>query len=238
MRKWILGLSLIGSIAFAENICGNIKEVLEKHAPLKGLPYKVVSTRSIEGLCEVVIEIKDQLIPLYTNGKLLISGEAWINKKPITQSFLNKLRKEIYQTQLRKLDNYTVAVYNPKGQKVVYFVADPECPYSNWVKEKVKRLADSENATVKLVFLPLPFHKGSAKKVEAFICGRKNFKDYLEGNYGNATCQKGKQYVKNIFKDLPFLKATPTFLIPKKDNFEVVVGTNLERLKQDLENPN
>jgi len=237
MRRWIVALGLVGiSFAGNNNICSNAKEILEKHAPIKGLPYKVVSTRFFRGICEIVIDLKNELIPIYTNGLLLISGEAWVDKKPVTQEFLQKLRRQIFKQQLKKLDNYTVAVYNPKGNKLFYFVADPECPYSNWVKDKVKKLADEENATVKLILLPLPIHKNSAKKVESFICGNKTFEDYLTGNYGNFTCSKGKRYVQTILRDLYFLRATPTFLVPRKDNFGIVVGTNLKLLKQTLEN--
>jgi len=235
MRKLVLILGLIG-VSAGNSICDNAQQILEKHAPLKGLPYKIVSTRMFKNLCEIVIDIKNELIPLYTNGLVLISGEAWVNKKPVTQEFLQKLRKRIFKKQLEKLDSYTVAVYNSKGEKLFYFVADPECPYSNWVKEKVKKLADEENATIKLVLLPLPIHKGSALKVESFVCGNKSFEDYLSGNYGNFTCPKGKRYVQTIFRNLPFLRATPTFVIPKKDNLEVIVGTNLKRLKRELEN--
>jgi len=236
-----LALSFFPALAVgtASNPCDfNATEVIEKNAPLKGLPYEVVSKEPVSSkLCEVVLELNNQLIPLYTDGEVLISGEAWKGKKPITQERLEQIRERIKEERLKTLERFTVAEYKPKNFKGrwFYFVSDPECPYCNWVKEKVKDVSDRTGWGIKLVFLPLPFHKGALEKAKSFVCSNKTFEDYLKDDYGSNPDCKGAQKFNKALKELSFVRATPTFIVPTEKGVEVVVGANIEKLRKIIQ---
>ncbi len=239
--RWLLALLPITSFA-TQNPCQNVGlKTIEKNAPVKGLPIHIVSKKPIKNLCEVIVELNGQLIPLYISekGDYIISGEMFSSKRNITQSDLQEVKKEILKKRLKILDKYVVATYKPKkwNGKWFYFIADPECPYCSYVKERVKKLADKTHWGIKLVFFPLPFHKNSLTLSKSFICNKKNFQDYLENDFGNMSSSCKEAAKENfVLKELNFIKATPTFLIPemKTYNFKAVVGTNLKALEHYL----
>jgi len=246
MRKIAMALVLV-STAFGvgtnstqnyANPCQSIdRAVIEKHAPLKGLPYKIVEKRPFYNLCEVVIELNNQLIPLYMTNEYIISGEAFVDKKPITQIHLKELQKKIVLERKKVFDKYVVAEYKPKNfkGKWIYFFSDPECPYCNYIKKTVKNLADKYGVGIKLVFLPLPFHPHALKWSKAFICSNMNFNDYLNDKYKSeklpTDCKAGEKF-NNALKEMgSFVKATPTFLYINGTEVKTVVGASKQHLE-------
>ena len=233
MRRLLLAfLTFSGTLSATQNPCKGIdKTVLEKHTPLKGLPYKIVKEEPVKGICEVVIEINGELVPLYVTEDFVISGELFANKKPLTQIHLKEIQKEILRKRKQTFDKYTVAVYRPKNFKgfYIYFIADPECPYCNYIKKTVKNLADKYGVGIKLVFLPLPFHPHAKKWMESFICSNATFEDYVNDTYPkNRSCKLPER---NILKDLAFIKATPAFIAFTRNGVKLIVGANKKRLE-------
>lgn len=219
-------LALFPSIALA-GICEEVK--LSDHAPIP--PYKVESKREIFGLCEMVININGQLIPLYVSKDFIISGEMFSHKRQITQTQLQKIKAKVVKENLSKIETLKYVSYKPKNAKgYFYFISDPDCPYCNSVKEKVKDLADKYGYEIRLIWYPLPFHKEAKPKAVAHYCEARSYEDYVKDEYGKKTCGDGEKAVdKNLRVLSPFVRGTPTFIFPSG---EVVVGANLQRLEE------
>lgn len=226
-------LTASGTLFAAQNPCKGIdKDILEKHTPLKGLPYRVIKEQPVKGICEVVIEINGELVPLYVTKDFVISGELFADKKSVTQIHLRQLQKEILEKKRQTLDKYTVAIYEPKNFKgsYIYFIADPECPYCNYIKKTVKTFADKYGVGIKLVFLPLPFHPHAKEWTESFICSNSTFEEYVNDSYPKN--RKCKLPDTDVLKGLAFIKATPTFIGFTDKGVKLVIGANKERLKE------
>ncbi|HIQ48507.1 MAG TPA: DsbC family protein [Aquifex aeolicus] len=232
MKKFSAFVSLV-SISFA-GICDKVD--LKKHVPVPS--FRVESKREIYGLCEMIININNQLIPVYATKDFIISGEMFSYKKQITQEILEKVRKEITKRNLKKLEKLTYVSYKPQNVsdgKYFYFISDPDCPYCNRIKKKVKELASKEGWEIRLIWYPLPFHPYAKQKAISFLCENKTFEDYLEGNYGKKQCDKGKEAIDKNLRTLSFVRGTPTFIFPDGD---VIVGANIKRLEQKLKGGN
>jgi protein-disulfide isomerase len=157
------------------------------------------------------------------------------NRKQITQEQIAKIRKEQVKRLKGKLDELTATIYKPENAngKVLYLITDPDCPYCNRSKETVKMFADKNGITVKLVFFPLPFHKGADRKAESFICKGKSFEDYLNGSYGSKSCEEGQKKIRKmlILAREAGIRGTPTFIT---ENGKVITGFRERELARAL----
>lgn len=225
----LISLILMISTFVYGGVCNEVK--LSDHAPIP--PYKVESKREIFGLCEMVLNINGQLIPVYATKNFIISGEMFANRKQVTKDQIDKVKKKVIKNKMSKLETLSYVSYRPQGaSKYFYFISDPECPYCERVKNKVKDLADKYKYEIRLIWYPLPFHKGAKPKAISFICEKRKYFDYLEGKYGNKQCPKGQREVdKNIRILASFVKGTPTFIFP---DGKVVVGADLTRLESAM----
>jgi thiol:disulfide interchange protein DsbC len=232
VRTLLLGI-LAGSTALA-GVCDGITDsVLRKHAPIP--PYQVMSKREINGLCEMILNINGQFVPIYATKDFILAGEMFSGRKQITQEQIAKLKKEQFKKLKKEIDSFTATVYKPENAKgkVLYFITDPDCPYCNRFKKTVKEFADKNGITVKLVFFPLPFHKGADRKAESFICEGKTFEDYLKDSYGSKTCEEGQKKIRKmlILAREAGIRGTPTFIT---ENGKVITGFRERELARAL----
>jgi len=76
-RALLLGF-LLSYEAFA-GVCNEVnEELLQKHAPIP--PYKVVSKREVKGLCELILNINGDLVPVYATKDFILAGEMFSNR--------------------------------------------------------------------------------------------------------------------------------------------------------------
>lgn len=228
MKKFLVLLGVI-SFSFA-NVCNEVN--LRNHLPALPSNVKIISKKEKYGLCEIVLKDKNQYVIIYATKDFVLFGDLIRYGKSETQKLLAELRKEKFKEIRKELDEVVATAYRPvkKPKAVLYFISDPDCPYCNAVKDKVKELADKYGVEVKLVWFPLPFHKGADKKAESFICSNKTFKDYLEGDFGQKSCETGRKKVEKSLKLVQELgvNGTPTFFL---DDGTMVVGANVKALE-------
>ena len=231
MKKFLAFLGLI-SVSFA-SVCDKVN--LKTHLPAIPSTVKVVSKKEKYGLCEIVLKDSNQYVIIYATKDFVLFGDLIRYGKSETQELLAKLRKEKFKEIRKELDKVVATTYRPvrKPRAVLYFISDPDCPYCNAVKQKVKELADKYGLEIRLVWFPLPFHKGADKKAESFICLRKSFNDYLEDDYGSETCEEGREKIKKSIKLVQELgvNGTPTFFL---DDGTMVVGANIKALENAI----
>jgi thiol:disulfide interchange protein DsbC len=183
----------------------------------------------------MILNINGQFAPIYATKDFVLAGEMFSNRKQITQEQIAKVRKEQVKRLKGKLDELTATIYKPENAngKVLYLITDPDCPYCNRSKETVKMFADKNGITVKLVFFPLPFHKGADRKAESFICKGKSFEDYLNGSYGSKSCEEGQKKIRKmlILAREAGIRGTPTFIT---ENGRVITGFREKELERAL----
>ena len=210
-------------------ICEEVK--LSDHAPIP--PYRVESKREVFGLCEMILNINGQLVPIYATKDFIISGEMFSYRRQITQRQLEIVKRKVIKENLSKIETLRYFSYKPKGAKegkYFYFISDPDCPYCQRVKDKVKELADRYGWEVRIIWYPLPFHREAKPKAVAHYCENRTYEDYLRDDYGKEQCEEGRKAVeKNLRVLRSIVKGTPTFVFP---GGEVVVGANLKRLEE------
>jgi len=234
MKKYVVMLLLAG-LSFG-GVCDEVSlSSLRDHLPLLPLDAKIISKNEKYGLCEVVLRDDNQYVILYATKDFVLFGDMIRHGKSETQELFAKLKKEKFRKLRKELDKVVAATYKPvkKPRAVLYFISDPDCPYCNAVKGKVKELADKYGLEVKLVWFPLPMHKEAQSKAESFICSRKSFSDYLKDDYGNKSCRAGRKKIeraKELIRELGF-SGTPTFIL---DDGTEIVGANVKALESAI----
>ena len=210
-------------------VCEEVK--LSDHAPVP--PYKVESKREVFGLCEMILNIGGQFVPVYATKDFIISGEMFSRKRQVTQAQLELVRRKVIKESLAKIETLRYVSYRPENAKegrYFYFISDPDCPFCQRVKGKVKELAEKYGYEIRLIWYPLPFHREAKPKAVAHYCENRSYEDYLKDEYGKKQCEEGKREVeKNLRVLRTFVRGTPTFVFPSG---EVVVGANVKRLEE------
>lgn len=226
----------LSSGAFAQQIPSVCKGInLNENVPMP--PYRIMSERNVYGLCEMILDIRGQLVPVYATKNFVIAGEMFSRRTQVTERQIRKVKSAILKSKFNEakkdLNSLVVARFNPKAKKYVYFIVDPLCPYCEAAKSKLEKLAAKHNFGIRLVFFPV--HGAPAvKDIEGFICSHKTFKDYINDDFGNKTCKQGEDYIdKSISINRRLMvNGTPTIITYKGD---FILGYQPKKILKDLE---
>jgi len=228
MKRYLFFLLAVPFAVYA-GVCDEVR--LSDHAPIP--PYRVESKREMFGLCEVILNIGGQIVPVYATRDFIISGEMFSHRRQVTKEQLERVRKKVLKENLMRVESLRYVSYKPgnaKEGKYFYFISDPDCPFCERVKGKVKELADKYGYEVRLVWYPLPFHREAKPKVVAHYCENRTYEDYLKNEYGSRECEEGRDMVEENIRALrEFVRGTPTFIFP---DGEVVVGADMRKLEE------
>lgn len=152
-------------------------ETISKHVPVSD--FKIVSSREVQGVCEVVIIVNNRIIPLYGDEKGFISGDLFNEKQNITRKMVYDLNKKLFLENRGALDEVTAIEYKPaeiKSEKILYMFTEPLCPYCHKAGSEVKKLADKYGIRVKILLVSMKGDEGKRKCIEA-ACRRMIFKE-------------------------------------------------------------
>ena len=188
--------------------------------PLKKLFPNVelgaIQPSEVKGLCQVQVKLGAQIRLLYVDGSgdfflagNLIEAKSGRNLTMEATQLLNRLGAD----DLRQLESLTAFTLG-KGDKVVYFVTDPQCPYCKQAEAILKKMADKGELTVRFIFFPLPSHKGAKEQCISILCDKKGLEGLEKGYKSENQCAEG---VKKVEESLAFLQkkgiaSTPTFI--------------------------
>ena len=242
-KKVVVGL-LLGSVvlavsffAFAGNApdpCKNVSnESITKHLNLPD--FGIASKRNVgDGLCEAVLRIKDDLLPVYVSDGFVIVGDMFRSKVHVTKEKVSELNTAIFKENKAILDEVTAFTYTPAQVKsTLYYITDPDCSYCERAKLQMKQFADENNVELKVIFFPLPMHPNAKDKAIKAICGKMKYQDYLDGKYEGEKCKEGEDKIEKSVNVIEKLKVngTPTFI---SANGEKAIGFSPEKLKEIL----
>jgi thiol:disulfide interchange protein DsbC len=169
-----------------------------------------------KGICQVQVKMGAQTRLLYVDGQgdfflagNLIEAKSGRNLTMEATQLLNRLGAD----DLRQLEGLTAFTVG-KGDKILYFVTDPQCPYCKQAEAILKKMTDKGELTVRFVFFPLPSHKGAKEQCISILCDKKGMEGFEKGYKSENQCAEG---VKKVDESIAFLQkkgisSTPTFI--------------------------
>jgi len=258
MKKWVIKYSVETIVAIAilvlfataatvygGSLCKEdnktILSTLNKHVPIP--PARIVSKREVYGLCEIILEIRGEFVPVYATDQFVLAGELFCKRHPVTQEKIRKIQEKLFISMRPELDKVVAMIYRPDTEKIqhtLYMITDPACPYCHLAEAGIREIAKEHNAVLKVVFFPVHLPEGKEKAIEA-ICRKLNFQAYIKDNWRREgkteqhQCEKGKKLLKKsiaLGKRLG-IRGVPTFYL---DNGKKTVGANkglIEKLFAD-----
>jgi thiol:disulfide interchange protein DsbC len=230
----ILAVSLFAFAGNAPDPCKNLSnESITKHLNLPD--FVIASKRNVgDGLCEAVLRIKDDLLPVYVSDGFVIVGDMFKSRVHVTKEKVSELNAAIFKENRAVLDEVTAFTYTAAQVKsTLYYITDPDCPYCERAKLQMKQFADDNSVELKVIFFPLPMHPNAKDKAIKAICGRMKYQGYLDGKYDGEKCKEGEDKIEKSISIIEKLKVsgTPTFI---SGNGERVIGFIPEKLKEIL----
>jgi len=142
--------------------------MIKTHIPISD--FTIISSRELQGICEIIINVNNRIIPLYGNEHFLISGDLFKDKKNVTKDKIYEVNKKIFLDNKKALDEVVAFEYKPAGiksEKVLYMFTEPLCSYCHKAGGEVKKLADKYGVTVKILLISMKGEEGKRKCVEA-----------------------------------------------------------------------
>ena len=171
---------VLSSGAFAQSktplVCKGIN--LREHLPIP--PYKVLLEKKRFGMCEMILWIDGNFVPVFATKDFVMSGDMWSHKKQISERDIWLAKKKFFalkriQNMLKSMTAYTI---NPKAKRYAYLVISPTDDYCNKVENKIKKLAKKHNFGVRVVFYVPSIHAIGVNGVPAIVTDKG---DYLVG---------------------------------------------------------
>ena len=238
----IIGVVFRPGTARAGELCDSTTiETMKRHTPIP--QAEIISKREVLGMCEVILKIGAENIPVYATDKFVLAGELFSEKKQITRETLDKLeglaaeenKKNFYQIR-PKLDVFAGITYTPKGKVKhrLYMFGSPLCGYCTKASREIQPILD-ETGT-ELVILLQGGGDARTKSIQA-ICSNVDLQGYNARKWETAPTDNCKNAEKKVdgaseVANQLHVKGVPTFFV---DDGTMVIGANLPELKRILQ---
>ena len=208
---------------------------LRKQVPIP--PAEILSRREVNGVCEVILGINGQYVPVYAGNDYVIAGEMFAKKQQITQSKIENLKAANFARIIPEIDQCVAIIYKPREVKqTVYMVTDPLCPFCHSVEGNLQAFAEKYHAEFKILLYSVHPPVGRRKSVEA-VCRDLNLKEYIEGKWQQDNnvnqCPEGEDLIartEGVIRQMG-ANGVPMFLFP---NGQTIEGANIEELEKVL----
>lgn len=171
---------------------------------------------AVPGLCEVQVNFKGKNRIIYTNskGEFLITGQIFKTSDGtnITKEAIDEINR-FSDSDIRRLEDLIAFTVGSKGE-VIYFVTDPQCPYCKKAEEIVAHMAEAGEIQLKVLLMPLSFHKGAKEQCISIICDNKGFEDLHSSYKSENQCEGGQKKVKDTLRFLQQkgITGVPTYI--------------------------
>ncbi|MFO7687183.1 MAG: DsbC family protein [Desulfobacterales bacterium] len=215
---FIIGISLFGGVALGQ--CPPKEKIEAVISKFEAQDRSLVAIQPTEypGLCEVQVRLNNRIHIFYTGAKgdYLLMGQLYdsLSGRNLTREKLEhvNLFSPEEMNQLKELAAITIGA----SGKVIYYATDPHCPYCKQGEEILKRMAQSGDLTVRILFFPLESYKDSREISISVICDKKSLDDFHGGYTSKNQCAEGIGIIDKT-KELLSRKGvtgTPTYIFP------------------------
>ncbi|RPJ80579.1 MAG: hypothetical protein EHJ94_06175 [Deltaproteobacteria bacterium] len=197
MATAILCSPIIAQAEESGDVCMDITlETMQAHVPIP--PSTILSKQEVNGVCEVILDINGQYVPVYAGKNFIIAGEMFQDKKQITQSRIDGLNAEKFIRLKPDIEKCVALSYTPKKgiKQTIYMITDPVCPFCHQAESQLKEFAEKNAVAFKIILASVHPPVGKQKAIEA-VCRNLSLDDYIKGTWQeeNKTsqyqCQKG-----------------------------------------------
>ncbi|MFN4196767.1 MAG: DsbC family protein [Caldimicrobium sp.] len=212
-----------GSPGIGKSTCPKLEDFQKVlHTLPQGIVLEKIEKTPISGLCEVVIKLSDTDKTIFytdSSGKFIISGNIIEigTMKNLTAERLAILNKRMLNEEQMKELEKVVAFTWGKGEKYIYFITDPDCPFCKQAERMLEDLVKKGLISVKVIFFPIEqIHPQAKEKAISILCDNKGYEGLKSGYLSKNQCEKGKAKVEesiNVVQKIK-IKGTPTFVFP------------------------
>lgn len=221
------------------DICKDITLVsMQTHVPIP--PATIVSKQPVNGICEVILDINGQYVPVYAGKNFIIAGEMFQDKKQITQTRLDDLKAENFLSLLPGIEKCIAMTCAPKGEikHTIYMITDPACPFCHQAETFLEEFAETHGVEFKIMFFSVHPPVGRQKAIEA-VCRKLTLEEYVDGAWMNKNtteadqCDEGKELItasEEITEALG-LDGVPVFFL---ENGRRIDGADMQALEWAL----
>lgn len=221
------------------DMCKNINLLsLRAHVPVP--PAQIVSKRNVNGLCELILNIRGELVPVYATKNYVIAGEMFQDRTQITQTQINRIKAKRFLSLKSEVEKCVAFTLKPKGEvkHTVYMITDPVCPFCHRAETQLEKFAQDHGVEFKFIFYSVHPPVGRQKAIEA-ICRKLSADDYLKGDWKNSNktqeyqCQEGKELItqsEQLARKLG-VRGVPMFYL---EDGTLIPGANMPALARAL----
>lgn len=220
--------------------CRNIDlDWLRTHSPIPA--GQIVSKQNMDSLCEIVLKIGNEYVPLFAGDDFIIAGEMLKRRTQVTRKRIDALKVENYAKLIPQLDAVAGIVYLPaeNNGRTIYLITDPLCGHCNTAAEKIVPLAETYGVAVKAVFYSVHGQEGDNKSIEA-VCRDFSLDQYTENKWKSRPfderhrCKRGEERVNAAKKVIgkAGIGGVPVFIF---DDGRFVNGANMTAVEKILQ---
>jgi len=211
---------------------------MQAHVPIP--PATILSKREVNGICEVILDINGQYVPVYAGKDYVIAGEMFQDKKQITQSLMDNLKAQHFLRMKTDIEKCVALSYAPKKdiKQKIYMITDPVCPFCHQAETQLKKFAEKNAVAFKIILASVHPPVGRQKAIEA-VCRNLSLDDYIKGTWQDENktdqyqCQKGMALINASEKVVTQLglDGVPVFFL---ENGQRIDGADMPALESAL----
>jgi len=235
----ILLLPIISQADQSGHACKDITlAAMQTHVPIP--PASILSKQEVNGVCELILDINGQYVPVYAGKNFIIAGEMFQDKKQITQTRIDGLKAKNFLRLKPEIEKCTALTFKPKKaiKHTVYMITDPVCPFCHQAESQLKAFAEKNAVEFKIILASVHPPVGKQKAIEA-VCRNLSLDDYIKGTWQeeNKTsqyqCQKGLALIDASEKVVTQLglDGVPVFFL---ENGQRIDGADMPALEMAL----
>jgi hypothetical protein len=246
--KIFIGLIILGStcVSFANSTCSHVDMtwISEQIPQLK--KGEIFSKNEMEEVCEVILSLGADLIPLYAGKTFILSGDLFKDGQYITRNTMKRIketrqkgkRQGFLKKHVGELETLTSLSFNPtRSDKSLLVITDPDCSHCKALLPELEMIAMEKKLALKIIIFPILGEKSQSMAIKA-ICGNISYEEYknlkYEKNSKPAGCEKASTLLNKttaFFGDAG-LSFVP--LVVEENGEWIVEGNDIHQLKLNL----
>jgi len=239
MKLKILVLYLIATVAFpalsmAGSACEHVTpEWLNTQVPLPP-DARIVHSGEKMGICEVVLAMNGDLVPVYVGKDWLLAGQMFSGGKSVTRETMDSLsdlaeeerqlakekealakekRKLFFKANVGQMADMVSLTFGPSSAKsFIYVVTDPNCSHCKSLVPQLEEAAFEARVNLKLVIYPVLGVK-SRQMAARTICESLDWEGYKNVSPPEtpSTCDTAEKRIK---KTVSFMQMAGVSFVP------------------------
>jgi len=260
LKILILFLSLMGAFttsSLAESVCDHVTPEWLNSQVTFPPDARIVHTAGKMGICEVVLAMDGDLVPVYAGKDWLLAGQMFSGGNSVTRETMDSLsdlaeeerqlakEKEALAEEKRKIylrenvgqmaDMVSLTFGPASAKSDIYVVTDPNCSHCKSLLPKLEEAAFEARVTLKLVIYPVLGSKSRAM-ADRVICKAYDWEGYktVSPPKEPSSCDTADQRIK---KTVSFMQTAGVSFVPMVlagDGSWVVEGDDLCAVRTHL----